>query len=186
MYSVVLMMAMTTGGDVVPDCHRRGNCNGGCNGGGYVSACYGGGYGGCYGGGYGGGYGGCYGGGCYGGGYYGMPPRGEPLKMPGEKPKEEKPKEELNKPIGQTAPARIVVSLPADARLTIDEYTSPALSDTHIIVSSPLGTEQTRTYVLTARAMRDGKMQTVEERVTVHGGEETKVTLTLPTAVAAR
>lgn len=176
MYSVVLMMAMTTGGDMVPDCHRRHNCNGGCNGG-YVGACYGGGYGGCYGG-------GGYGGGCYGGGSYGMP-RGEPLKMPGEK-KPEKPPEEINKPIGQKAPARIVVSLPADARLTIDDYTSPALSDTHIIECSALGTEETRTYVLTARAMRDGKMQSVEERVTVRGGEAKKVTLTLPTSVAAR
>ena len=140
----------------------------------------------CYGGGYGGGcYGGGYGGGCSGGYYPGMPPRGEPLKMPGEK-KEEKPKEEIKKPIGMTAPAKIIVSLPADATLTIDDYTSPARSDTHIIVSSPLGIDDTRTYVLTARAMRDGKLQTTEEHVIVRGGEEKKVTLNLPTAVAAR
>jgi uncharacterized protein (TIGR03000 family) len=70
MYSVVLMTALTVGGET-PDFGRRGGCCGGCYGG-----CYGGGYG-CYGGGrgygcYGGGYG-CYGGGrgygCYGGGY---------------------------------------------------------------------------------------------------------------------
>ena len=79
MYSVVLMAAMTTGGEV-PDFGRRrgGGCSGGysccgCYGGGYAGyrgyGCYGGGYG-CYGGGYGGygGYG-CHGGGygCYGG-----------------------------------------------------------------------------------------------------------------------
>jgi uncharacterized protein (TIGR03000 family) len=72
-YSVALMIALTTGADA-PDCHRghRGHgCSGGCYGG--YGGCYGGGgYGGCYGG---GGYGGCYGGyasgGCcgYGGGY---------------------------------------------------------------------------------------------------------------------
>src|SRR5436309_4185702 len=65
MYSAVLLMALSTGGDSLA-CHC---CHGGCYGG-----CYGGWYGGCYGGGcYGGGCygGGCYGGGCYGGGCYG-------------------------------------------------------------------------------------------------------------------
>jgi len=67
MYSVVLMMAVTTGGEAA-DFGRRGGCRGGCYGG-----CYGGGYGGgCYGGGYGGCYGGMSSGGCYGGGYGGM------------------------------------------------------------------------------------------------------------------
>jgi uncharacterized protein (TIGR03000 family) len=81
MYSVVLMMAMSTGGEVA-DIGRRGGCHGG-RGGHSCCGCYGGGYGGCYGGGYasggcmgyGGGYGGCTGysggmgyGGCYGGG----------------------------------------------------------------------------------------------------------------------
>ena len=75
MYTVVLMMALTTSGET-PDCHRRNSCHGG----GY-GACYGGGYygGGCYGGRYGGGgcYGGGYYGGCYGGGYgYGGCSRG--------------------------------------------------------------------------------------------------------------
>jgi uncharacterized protein (TIGR03000 family) len=73
MYSVVLMMAMTSGTDVPVDglfnhggsC--SGSCYGGCYGGGY-GGCYGGGYGGCYGGGYGGCHGG-YAGSCHGGGY---------------------------------------------------------------------------------------------------------------------
>jgi uncharacterized protein (TIGR03000 family) len=81
MYSVVLMVAMTTSPDV-PDFGRRRGCHGGggyaCSGwsGGSGYGCRGGygGYGyGCMGG-YGGGYGGCYGGGgygCSGGGGYG-------------------------------------------------------------------------------------------------------------------
>jgi uncharacterized protein (TIGR03000 family) len=82
-YSVVLMITLTTGANT-PDCHRghghgsscgcRGGYGGGCygggcyGGGGYGGGCYGGGGygGGCYGG-YGGGYGGCFGG--YGGGF---------------------------------------------------------------------------------------------------------------------
>jgi uncharacterized protein (TIGR03000 family) len=186
MYSVVLMMAITTGGEAA-DCHRhRHNCHGGeaaasCSGG------YGGGCSGAYSG--GGGCSGAYsGGGCGGGAapYYGgyAPRPGEPLRMPGDQaPK----KEEIKKPISSIgAPGRIVVSLPADARLSIDEYTSPARSDTHIVVSGPLGAEETKTYVLKAEAMRDGRMQATEQRVTVRSGEEKKVTLNLPTSVAAR
>jgi uncharacterized protein (TIGR03000 family) len=55
MYSVVLLMAVTTGGESAELGRRGGGCHG----------CYGGFGGGCYGGGWGGG---CYGGGCYGGG----------------------------------------------------------------------------------------------------------------------
>jgi uncharacterized protein (TIGR03000 family) len=86
MYSVVLLVAMSSGGEVA-DFGRRGGCNGcygacyggghGCRGGGLFGGhrhgCRGGGYSGCYGG-YG--YSSCYGGyggysGCYGGSGYG-------------------------------------------------------------------------------------------------------------------
>jgi uncharacterized protein (TIGR03000 family) len=170
MYSVVLMMAVTTSGDAV-DCHRhRGHT---CSGGAYVASCTG-----------------TYAG-CCGGVYYApTAPMGEPLKMPkpGDKKPEDKKPEDIKKPEigGRAAPAKIIVSLPADATLIIDDYTSPARSDTQIVMSSPLGADQTRTYVLKAKAFRDGKMQTVEEQVTVRGGEERNVTLTLPTTVAAR
>jgi uncharacterized protein (TIGR03000 family) len=78
MYSVVLMMALTTGTDAVDFGHRN-RCSGGygCHGGGGYGCYGGGGYGcsgGCYGGGGYGCSGGCYGGygGCYGGyGRYG-------------------------------------------------------------------------------------------------------------------
>jgi uncharacterized protein (TIGR03000 family) len=198
MYTVVLMMALTTSGDT-PDCHRRhscygggyGACYGGCYGGGYYGGCYGGGmyYGGCYGGGmyYGGCYGGMYYGAPSGGGWFGGERRpGEPLKMPEPKKDDKKP-EDVGKPIGALgAPARIVVSMPADARFTIDDYTTPARSATHVIVSPPLGEDQTRTYALKAEVFRDGRAQTIEQRVTVRGGEQKQVTLALPTGVAAR
>jgi len=94
MYGVVLMMAMSTSADIVPErCHGcRGGCYGGCYGGCWggcyggcwggcyggrgCHGCWGGGWGGCYGGGWGGCYGGCFGGGyamggCYGGGWGG-------------------------------------------------------------------------------------------------------------------
>jgi uncharacterized protein (TIGR03000 family) len=78
MYSVVLLMAMTSGGESIEargcrgcscSCRaargcRRSRCHG-C----YSSSCCGYASYGCYGGGYGGCYGGGYAGGCYGGGY---------------------------------------------------------------------------------------------------------------------
>jgi uncharacterized protein (TIGR03000 family) len=67
MYSVILAAMLTTGNEV-PDFGRRGGCHG-CYGGCY-GGCWGGGYGGCWGGGYGGCWGGG-GGGCWGGGYGG-------------------------------------------------------------------------------------------------------------------
>ena len=195
MYSVVLMMAITTGGEM-PDTHRHGGGGCGCYGGGgghhLLGGRHGGGGGGGYGGGYGGGcYGGGYGGACYGGGYYGgcyggYGSPGEPIKMPSDKKPDDK-KPDDKKPIGALgAPARITVSMPADARFTIDDYTSPARSDTHIIVSGPLGADETRTYNLKAEVVRDGKVRTIEERVTVRSGDEAQVTLSLPTSVASR
>ena len=80
-----------------------------------------------------------------------------------EPKKEEMKKEEMKKDLpmpkigggggqvrAQPAPARITVSMPADARFTIDDYISPARSDTHIIVCSPLAANETKTYVLKA------------------------------------
>lgn len=72
MYTIVLAALLTTGNEV-PDFGRRGGCHGcygGCYGGCW-GGCYGGCWGGCYGGCWGGCYGGCYGGGCYGGCYGG-------------------------------------------------------------------------------------------------------------------
>src|SRR5829696_6754986 len=74
MYSVVLMVAATSGGDVASFGKDRGGCNG-CSG--YSSGCKGGGFlghkdrGGCNGGGFLGhkDKGGCNGGGCYGSSY---------------------------------------------------------------------------------------------------------------------
>ena len=65
------------------------------------------------------------------------------MPKPGEKKEEVKPP----KVGGQTAPAKIVVSLPADATFIVDDYTSPAHSDTQIVLSSPL-VQYMCTYVL--------------------------------------
>jgi uncharacterized protein (TIGR03000 family) len=189
MYSVVLMMAITTGGEA-PDCHRH-QCH---SGGGLLAHHHSHGSCGCASAPSCGSYAapvncGCYGApvsyGCYGGTPYVAPPKKEELKkLPGDKKDEKK---DGDKPIGGlVAPGTIVVSMPADARFTIDDYTSPAQSDKHIVVSAPLGAEETRTYVLKAEVVRDGKVQKMEQTVTVRAGEEAKVTLSLAASVAAK
>jgi len=211
MYSVVLMMAMTTGGDL-PDCHRHGGCTGGtCTG--YVAVAHScGGGGSCHGGGHhflGGGGGlfhrhshGCHGGcsgvvyagctgsmgySCTGGSMAGctgghvVPPTGKP----GEELKK-MPKEEEKKKTGMApAPATLIVSLPADAKLVIDDTTTTSTSTERVFVSPTLTPGTDYNYTLKAEVVRNGKAVKVEEKVVVRAGQETRVTL-LATDVAAR
>jgi uncharacterized protein (TIGR03000 family) len=186
MYSMVLMVALS-GSVELPDCHRRsGGCHG-CYGGG----CYGGGSGGCYGG---GGYGGCYGGssyGCYGGsgsgcygsggavygGTYGGGTYGTPTTTDKDGKKET---------YHRVAPATIVVELPAEANLLIDDQPTTSGSSQRVFVSPDLDSSREYHYTLKAEAMRDGKPVVVEKRVTVRGGETTPVTMTFPAGQVAK
>jgi uncharacterized protein (TIGR03000 family) len=176
-----------------------GGCYGGCYGG-YGGGCYGGGYSsscGCYGGGYGGYGGGCYGGygggcygggygGCYGGGYvsYSMPMAScgcyggyiMPMAKPEKKEEKEKKDKEDKESMGPS-PATIRVSLPADAKLTIDDTPTTSTSESRRFVSPDLNVGKDFHYTLKAEIVRDGKKLTVTEKVTVRAGEETSVSL---------
>ncbi len=173
------------GGHGGRSCHGGGGLFGGHKGGhgchgGYESChggygCTGGGYMGCTGG-YGGGYMGCTGGaymGCAGGAYMegGMapppPPAGE--KLPKPKEKETKPKEEVN------APATIVLSLPADAKVAIDGVLTSSTSATRTFVTPELAPAKEFVYTLTAEIVRDGRTLKASEQVTVRAGEETRI-----------
>jgi len=212
MYSVVLMMALTNGAEMPAfgggcrggrGCRGCSGCSGSCGGcyGGY-GGCHGGGYGGCYGGGYGGGYGGCYGGGgyggmschgggygggyggCYGGGGYGgmscsggqsvapvmssVVPQGLPSGV-----------------ANGSAPATIVVSLPAGATLTIDDTPTSSTSASRVFQTPPLERGYEYYYQLKAEAMRDGQKVQVTNRITVRAGEATSVRLEFPVANVA-
>jgi uncharacterized protein (TIGR03000 family) len=182
-YSVVLMMALTTGGDLQA-CHHGGG--GGCGrhhgGGGCAS---GGGCGSC---GSGGGY--AYGGGCsscggyamggysapaYGG--YAAPARGGCATCSGG----------FCTAAADPAGATIVVSLPSDAQLTIDDEATTSTTERRVFVSPTLESGREFHYTLKATVVRDGKPVVMEERVTVRAGEETKVNLTpAATGVAAK
>lgn len=146
---------------------RGRRCGGGCGGGGCGSGCYSGGCGG----------GGCYGGGCATGGCATGGCAGGVCALPGAGGYAAAP----------TAPAYLTVSLPADARLLIDDRATNSTSETRSFVTPALETGREYTYTLKAQVVRDGKAVVVSKEVTVKPGQETSVTLTLPTdAVAAK
>ncbi len=241
MYSVVLMMALTSGGNVADFGHHNSGCCGGavvyssccggyssCCGGGYSSCC-GGGYSSCCGGGYsccggghhlfghrhgccGGGYSGCCGGysgccggyvapvdcgcgapaaaGCIGGheviteGSHEAVKKEEEIKKPEpkEEKKEEKKEEEIKKPAPKKetaapAPATIIVTLAADAKLSIDDAATTSTASPRVFTSPVLPVGHDYHYTLKAEMVRNGKPVVISREVTVRAGEESRVNL---------
>jgi uncharacterized protein (TIGR03000 family) len=205
MYSVVLMAALTTGGQAQDWCfkHQSSFAGGDCHGYACYGSCYGGGYGayttGGYAGGYSGGSGGCYGSvgyctggygivgyasygchgcygcyGCYGctgyapGLYPGVFPASPAAPKDGETlPPPKKDGESLapNK-------ARLIVTLPADATLTVDGRPMKATSDRRSFQTPELAKGQTFYYEVRAEVTRDGKPISQTKRVLLKAGEE--------------
>lgn len=186
--------------------HRRICC--GCYGG-YGYGCYGG-YSGCYYSGYGCYYGcyqpyggwacyGCYGGcysGCYSpyhpvptapvpGGAQPAPPKSTqppgPGKQPQPKPGTDKKPGTPPKGTGKTsAPARLIVELPEDAKLYVDGHPTRSTSSRRVFQSPPLEPGKTYYYDLTAEVERDGQPIRVTGRVVIRAGEQVRATLAEP------
>jgi uncharacterized protein (TIGR03000 family) len=83
------------------------------------------------------------------------------------------------------APAYIVVSLPADATLTIDDKATSSTTETRTFVTPSLEDGKDFSYTLKMQVVRNGKVQTVSQTVAVQAGKESKVSLTLPTESVA-
>jgi len=82
-----------------------------------------------------------------------------------------------------SAAATLIVSLPANATLTIDDQPTSSTSSRRVFVSPPLETGRDYSYMLRAEATReDGQTVRTEQRVTVRAGQETNITLQLPAA----
>lgn len=193
--------------------HRRHGCHGGssccgCSGGvnyGCTGSCNGGG---CYGGGCTGGviYGGCTGGGCYGGGCYGGAAYGctggavmggtviqdggaAPPPPPPETGTGGKRPEKIGKPPKSgmvPAPAIIIVSLPAQAKLTIDDLATKSTSASRAFASPALEPGKEFYYTLKAEIVRDGHAVATTKKVTVRAGEQTRVTFDFSRQVVAQ
>jgi uncharacterized protein (TIGR03000 family) len=182
MYSLVMLMALGTAGEV-PEywgCGYGGGWGGGyCGGyggycGGYGGYC--GGYSGYCGGysGYCGGYGGycytpCYTT-CYAPVYYSC----QPMMIVPMTPK----KDDKKKPEEVSTQATIVVDLPADAQLTFDGEKTKSTSSHRTFVTPELKPGTEYSYVLKAEVMKDGKpVMLAEKKIFVRAGETTQVTL---------
>jgi len=75
------------------------------------------------------------------------------------------------------SPGSVCVTLPADAKLLFNGTAADGSGTTRTFGTPPLAPGQEYAYDLTAEVVRDGRVQTVTERVTVRAGAETKVTL---------
>jgi uncharacterized protein (TIGR03000 family) len=73
------------------------------------------------------------------------------------------------------APARIVVNLPANAKLTVDDQATTSQSDQRTLISPSLKPGEEYHYTLKAEIQRDGKPMSETKRVVVQAGREVNV-----------
>jgi uncharacterized protein (TIGR03000 family) len=172
MYSVVLMMSLT-GGTEVPEFGRRSCC--GCSGG--YSCC-----GGCHGGRRARRCHGCCGGySCCGGGAYGCCGGTAPMSRPPSGERVPPPKKTQAEDRGT-----IVVTLPAEARLTIGGRPTTSTSALRRFITPPLSADREAFYTMRAEILRDGQPVAIEQQVAVRPGQETRVSFDFAaTAVAS-
>lgn len=83
-------------------------------------------------------------------------------------------------------PVKLYVTLPADAKLTIDGSPTVSTSELRIFESPRLTPGKTFCYVLKATVVRGGKIGTVTKKVAVRAGEAIRVKIEIPEAVAAQ
>ncbi len=168
------------GGKGCHGCHGCHGCYGSCYGWSCCGGCYGSCYGSCY-------TSSCCGsvsyGDCYGSAVAPMAPV-SPMPPAGTKPAEPiKAPKTGEKGAMVPAPATIVVSLPADARLTIDEAATTTTSERRVFVSPELAPGREFHYTLKAEWVRDGKTVMVSKQVAVSAGNETAVNIDAEEAV---
>jgi uncharacterized protein (TIGR03000 family) len=77
------------------------------------------------------------------------------------------------------------VTLPADAKLTIDGTPTVSTSQSRVFETPGLPVGETFYYELEAIVVRGGKIETVTKKVAVRAGKDTRVKIEVPEAVAA-
>ena len=197
MYGVVLLMAVTAGGESADLGQRSKGCCG-CTG--YVASCRGGCYGcGCGGYGCGGGYscgtwlrlrrlryggGGCYGCGGYApsygcGGYGGGRATAAAAAPRATAAAAASPTCGHGKHVSAASPnaATVVVTLPEDAKLTIDGDATTSTSSVRTFETPELVAGKTYAYTLEATFQKDGKPVVVSKKVKIEAGKTATVDL---------
>jgi uncharacterized protein (TIGR03000 family) len=105
-------------------------------------------------------------------------PKDMPKEMKGE-PVPPPKKTSLN------APATMIVSLPADARLFVDGAPTTSTSDRRSLVTPALEFGSTYVYTVRAEVVRDGRTVEQTQQVTVRGGEVSPVRFDFSTQTVA-
>jgi uncharacterized protein (TIGR03000 family) len=109
----------------------------------------------------------------------------EPIKKK-EMPKSEPlPDPKKDKDKKTAAPATIVVSLPAGARLTVDGAPTNSTSENRTLVTPNLEFGSTYVYTMRAEIVRDGQAVVQVQTVNVRGGETSVVQFDFPAQVVA-
>jgi uncharacterized protein (TIGR03000 family) len=84
-------------------------------------------------------------------------------------------------------PATIIVSLPTDARLSVDGTMTTSTSERRTLVTPVLEGDSTYVYTMQAEVTREGRVMTQTQQVTVRGGEISNVQFNFSTqSVASR
>jgi uncharacterized protein (TIGR03000 family) len=120
---------------------------------------------------------------------FGTPPRNPNATPPAASPTPNRPGDGSGLPRQEgrlPAPATIVVSLPAEAKLFVDGVPTQSTSNVRTFVSPPIEPNKDFQYTLKAELPKDGRTQTATREVTVRAGQETNVVLNFPTGEAAR
>ncbi|MCS6851681.1 MAG: TIGR03000 domain-containing protein [Gemmataceae bacterium] len=84
------------------------------------------------------------------------------------------------------APATLVVTLPAEAKLFIDGQATTSTSEVRTFETPALPLGFDYSYTLRAELVRDGQTLTQTKTVTVRGGAESRGEIACPEAVAAK
>jgi len=93
-------------------------------------------------------------------------------KMPTEKVPPPTKKEKIEE---VSAPATIVVTLPADAALTVDGKATTSTSERRTFITPNLDQASDYVYTLRAEVVRDGRSVIETQQITVRGGQTTNV-----------
>ncbi len=86
----------------------------------------------------------------------------------------------------ESAPATVVVSLPAEAKLYFNNKLTGTDSERREFQSPPLNPGMIYRYSVRAEMVVDGKVQVESKTIEVHAGQKTSVLIPFPTAVANR
>ncbi len=84
------------------------------------------------------------------------------------------------------AKATVVVSLPADAKLTANGQLTKTLSAKRVFATPELEAGKTYSYTFKMELVKDGQTIEQTQKVVVRAGEETKVNFELPVATASK